>query len=198
MQNSLHNSIKLIPHFLKKKNNNNNNFRFTKFPRQKFTKNIIMSKSCPQHDIKLIHKIATDTIIDGVCIYGKFTLSDHVSSVFCTSLFTSCIFNNILLNKNATSEVGFIHRGIQLFKFGLISNIVSAFIYTHTQTFSILLYLKYILFMSMGMGILSNIRYTIIYNFENHINASLHQSIFIRIFNNILGVIQQSTILTFV
>jgi hypothetical protein len=166
--------------------------------RQKFTANIIVSqkKTCPKHNIKLIKKITTDTIIDGICIYGKYTSTDDVSAISCTSLFTSCVFNNIFLNKNATSDNAFIHRGIQLFTFGLFSNSISGLIYT--QPFNLLFYLKYIIYMSMSMGILSNIRYTIIHNFENHINASLHQSIIIRIVNNILGVIQQSTVLTFV
>lgn len=142
----------------------------------------------------VVNKVKTGVFIDGCCILTKHITIDNMNDIRCIGLFVSCIFNNILF-KRILSDNNFINRSIELFVCGLISNSFGAIIYI--QPFKFIMYMKYVLLLSLGMSIFSNIRYTLIYKLEKNINLTFTQSLIIRILNNIVGIIQQTLIITY-
>lgn len=143
---------------------------------------------------KLVKKISTDIVIDGCCIAGNSVLN-CVSMTSCISVFVTCILNNIFLNLSVNGSRKFWQRSLHLFKLGLITNTIGSMIYV--QPFNVHLYTKYVVFLSLGMSILSNLRYSTLSNIERKIRLSLIQCVFLRVLNNIIGTIQQMTIIQY-
>ena len=157
--------------------------------KESFSHDIIVKKHvCGRH----VKKICKDVFVDGVCIVGNSVLNClNICTIMI--LFTSCVLNNICLNVCMNTSKSFIHRGFNLFKMGLITNTIIAFIYL--RPFNLIFNLKYVLCMSLGMGILSNLRYGVIFFIEDELNMSVSQLLILRTLNNFIGTIQQSSIL---
>lgn len=141
----------------------------------------------------MLQKISTDILIDGCCIAGNFALS-CVSVLSCVSIFATCILNNIFLNLSIDGSDKFWKQSLYLFKLGLITNTIGSLIYV--QPFNVLLYTKYVVFLSLGMSILSNLRYSTLRRIEEK-QLSLVQCVILRVINNIIGTVQQMTIVQY-
>lgn len=150
------------------------------------SRHTVLSKDIP------VKKITTDIIIDGCCIVGNVVLN-CVNASNCASIFVTCIFNNIFLNLSVNGTRTFWKRSLYLFKLGLFTNTIGSLIYV--QPFNVLLYIKYVVCLSLGMGILSNLRYSMLRNIEEKIKLSLIQCVVLRVLNNIVGTFQQISIL---
>lgn len=142
----------------------------------------------------LVKKISTDIMIDGCCIASNFAFN-YVSASSCVSIFVTCVLNNIFLNLSVNGCRNFWKRSLYLFKLGLITNTIGSLIYV--QPFNVFLYIRYVISLSLGMGILSNLRYSTLRNIEEKIKLSMIQCVIFRVLNNIIGTAQQMTILQY-
>lgn len=126
-----------------------------------------------------IRKIKKDCLIDiGIAMFNIYATTDIVTSI---SILSGSLCNDIYINLVTNNgHENFFKRMVTLFKLGLCTNLIGAYIYTST----LYMFIKYVLVCATSIAIISNMRFNIV----NKLPNSDH--ILLRLCNNYLGYLQ--------
>ena len=127
----------------------------------------------------MIKKIKKDCLIDiGIAMFNIYTTTDIVTSM---SILSGSLCNDIYINMvTNTGHRCFYERMITLFKLGIFTNLIGAYIYTST----LYMFIKYVLVCATSIAIISNVRFNIVNNLPNS------DHLLLRLCNNYLGYLQ--------